>query len=124
MRHRDNLGNPMNPESQRPIEHQKVIALLKEAQAPPADSETPGIPDELLDRLRGQYGRKPRRAIVEDRPGVWAWLCDWFVQPRLAFAMALVLLCGVSVVMLRSPKPEEELLRGGLPQQTAAPAYW
>jgi hypothetical protein len=126
MRHRDNLGNPMNSESHRPTEHQQVIALLKEAQAPPADSETPSIPDELLDRLRGQYGRAPRRVIVEDKPSVWAWLCELFVQPRLAFAMALVLVCGLATVLLRAPQPQqgEELLRGGQPNQTAALAYW
>ena len=114
----------MNPESKRPVEHQQVIALLKEAQAPPADAETPDIPNELLDRLRGQYGRTPRRAIVEDRPGLWAWLSDWFVQPRLAFAMALVLVFGVTAVVLRSPEREEELMRGGQSPQAAAPAYW
>lgn len=124
MRHRDNPGNPMNSEPNRPAEHQQVIALLKEAQAPPADAETPGIPDELLDRLRGQYGRTPRRAIVEDKPSVWVWLFEVFAQPKLAFAMALVLVCGVTALMLRSPKPEEELLRGGELHQTAAPAYW
>jgi hypothetical protein len=114
----------MNPESHRSPEHQKVIALLKEAQAPPADAETPEIPGELLDRLRGQYGRAPRREIVEDKPGFWALLCDWFVQPKFAFATALVLICGVSAIFLRAPKPETELMRGSQTHQAAAPAYW
>jgi hypothetical protein len=127
MRRRDNPGNAMNPESHRPIERQQVITLLKEAQAPPADSETPDIPDELLDQLRGQYGQAKRRALVEDKPSVWAWLCDLFMQPKFAYAMTLVLVCGVAAVMLRSPKPgdaEGELLRGGQPHQTVAPSYW
>jgi hypothetical protein len=115
----------MNHELHRSPEHQKVIALLKEAQAPPADAETPELPDELLDRLRGQYGRAPRREIVEDKPGFWALLRDWFVQPKFAFATALVLICGISAIFLRAPKPETELMRGGgQVQQSAAPTYW
>jgi hypothetical protein len=115
----------MNPEPNRPAEHRQVIALLKEAQAPPADAETPAIPDELLDRLRGQYGRTPRRAVAEEKPGLWAWLCEWFYQPKFAFAVALVTVCGVTTaVLLRPPDPEVELLRGGEPHQAIAPAYW
>jgi hypothetical protein len=124
MRRRDNPDNSMNPESNLPAEHQKVIALLREAQAPPPDAETPGIPDELLERLHGQYGRAPRRVIVEEKPSVWAWLWDLFVKPKFAFATAIILLCGVTAVMLRAPQQGEELLRGGQPHQTAAPAYW
>jgi hypothetical protein len=114
----------MKPEPNRPVEHQRVIALLKEAQAPPADAETPAIPDEILDRLRGQYGRAPRRAVVADKPGLWAWLCDVFIQPKFAFATVLVLACGVAAVMLRSPAPQEELMRGGQVRPAAVPAYW
>lgn len=114
----------MNPAPNRPEEHQRVIALLKEAQAPPADSETPQIPAEVLDRLRGQYGRTPRRALVEQKPSFWAWLSDLFVQPKLALAMALVLVCGVAMLMFRSPNAEPEILRGGQVQPKAAPVYW
>jgi hypothetical protein len=124
MRHRDTPCNPMKLESNRPIEHQQVIALLKEAQQPPADTETPGIPDEVLDRLRGQYGRAPRRAIVEDKPSVWAWISELFVQPKFAFATAIVLVCCVTAVMLRPPAQDEDLMRGGQIRQAAVPAYW
>ena len=114
----------MNLEPHRPIEHQRVIALLKEAQPPPADAETPSLPDEVLDRLRGQYGRAPRRAIVEDRPSVWAVLLSLFVQPKFAFATAVLLLCGVTALVLRAPTEDGELMRGGQTRTAAVPAYW
>ena len=120
---RDNPGNTMNPEPHRPIEHQRVIALLKEAQQPPEDAETPSIPDELLERLRGQYGRAPRRAIVEDKPSVWDFLSQFLLQPKFAFA-AVLILCGITAVMMQSPTQEEDTMRGGKVRPAAAPAYW
>lgn len=121
----------MNLEPHRPVEHQQVIALLKEAKEPPADADTPGIPDEVLERLRGQYGRAKRRVIVEEKPGFWAAFLDLFVQPKFAFATALVLLCGVAVFMLQSPAPENkamtsvtDMMRGGKSITAALPCYW
>lgn len=114
----------MNLEPNRRIEHQQVISLLKAAQEPPADADTPDLPAEVLESLRGQYGHAPRRAIVEDQPSVWEWLCDWLIQPRLAFAVALALLCGTTAVMLRPSDSGEDLLRGGQTTPAIAPAYW
>ncbi len=121
----------MNPEPHRPIEHQRVIALLKEAQQPPEDAETPSIPDELLERLRGQYGRAPRRAIVEDKPSVWDFLSQFLLQPKFAFA-AVLILCGITAVMMQSPTQEGGLVthsdadvtRGGKTAPQVIPAYW
>ena len=114
----------MNLEPKRRIEHQQVIALLKEAKEPPADAETPNIPDEILERLRGQYGRTVRRAIVEEKPGFWASFLEMLVQPKFAFAAALVLLCGVSALVLRPSGSNEDLMRGGQVRPAAIPAYW
>lgn len=124
MRGRDIPGHNMNPEPHRPIEHERVIALLKEVQAPPADAETPAIPDELIERLRGQYGRAQRRAIVEEKPSFLASLIALFAQPKFAFAMVLVLLGGVTVFTLRSPTPQDEVMRGGQVRPAALPTYW
>ena len=125
MRGRDIPGHTMNLEPHRPTDHERVIALLKEVQAPPADAETPAIPDELIERLRGQYGRAPRRAILEDKPSFLASLLALFAQPKFAFATVLVLLGGITVFTLRSPTQQgDEVMRGGQVRSVTLPTYW
>lgn len=114
----------MNLDPNRRIEHEQVISLLKAAQEPPADADTPDLPAEVLESLRGQYGRTQRRPVVEDEPSVWSWLCDWLIQPRLAFGIALALLCGITALMLRPSDSKEDLLRGGHTAPAIAQAYW
>lgn len=122
----------MNPEPQRSLDHQRVIALLQEAQPPPSDAETPNIPEDILERLRGQYGRAPRRVITDDTPSVWAWIRELLNQPRFAFAAAVLLSCAVAGIVLPtlpsestpSPSPPTALMRGGRDRPAAVPVYW
>lgn len=125
---RDLPLKPMNHEPERPTDHQRLIALMQESKAPPADAETPPIPAELLERLHERYGNsepvRHREIVAEDETGFWSQFMALLNQPRFAISFAAVLLLiGACVFMLPST-PDDDLMRGNDSKPVALPVYW
>lgn len=123
------------------VEHQRLIAVMQTAKPPPADADTPVIPDELLRRLREQYGQASApismMRLVEKEDGdatesaparsttFWSRLNKtWHSSAGIALAASIVLLCVAVSIILPKQQHDEDLVRG---QTIAAPqvkTYW
>lgn len=125
---RDLPFNPMNHEPERPADHQRLIALLQESKAPPADAETPPIPAEMLERLNERYGStepvRRRENVPEQESGFWSQLMALLVQPKFAFSVAALLLIAGLAVFMQPSTPEDDLVRGTNSKPGTLPVYW
>ncbi len=117
----------MHNQPERPDHQARLIAVMQESNVPPADADSPPIPEDVLQSLEERYGSTVpvrRREVVAEKPSFWAQLVALFTQPQFAMACAtLLLLIGISVFILPS-KPDENLTRGDDPTPTTLPVYW
>lgn len=105
--------------TERPVAHQRLIALMQAAKPPAPDADTPAIPDEVLRRLREQYGRAPTRTV-----SLWTRVRQQLHSPQLALAACLVVLGVVVTVMLPHDQYNDNVTRGETSSTFTAPAYW
>ncbi len=144
--------NAPDPSSnERPANHQHLIAMMKEFTPPPADADTPEIPDDLLRRLREQYdqtadGSKVQPIIPMELPAEIEEGESETVQGRVStadrvtatmpsrvrrpfptttFAIAAgALILGLIAALWHSPSSQDDLLRGGTTKPGEVAAYW
>lgn len=134
-----------------PVSHQRLIAMMQSVTPPPDDGGTPPIPDELLRRLREQYGMSSQHAMqlqaIERDPAevtaspptddtaalpprrsgsFWGRLCPRTCPSQLALAASCLLLGLIVSIML--PQNREKLILGesrGIEHHTVAVTdYW
>jgi hypothetical protein len=124
--------NPSDPTHLRPEEHERLIAKMQEFKPPPADAETPALPDDLLRRLQDKYNTAGTAEVVTQTPQE---LPDEVQKPKLpdvqpfrfsrqiAVAAAVVLFGSLAVMMLQPERPEE-IMRGGGTAPAVVQVYW
>lgn len=97
------------PQAQRDL-----LALLSEQTPPPADADSPPMPSDLLDRLRGHYGSEMEEAAAENiftaprrapaAPGFMERLRKLFSVPAFQWGgLATACLAVVAGVLLMRP---------------------
>jgi hypothetical protein len=109
--------------------HQSIIRMMGDSKPPPADEDTPEIPEELLKRLKEKYGSKVEPIIPFElpqkkeadapRPTIMGKARRIFFQPKFAVAASLVLL-GSIAALWQTP----ELMRGSAKQPSSLQSYW
>jgi hypothetical protein len=123
-----------------PTSHQSLIAIMQSATPPPDDGHTPAIPDELLRRLREQYGQASGSvsglrllesdldAVTEGTPArsgsFWSGIRSLARSPQLALAASIIILGVVAGIMLPHDETTEDVMRGAETAPGAVPAYW
>lgn len=105
--------------TERLLGHQHLIAMMQATKPPAPDADTPAIPDEVLRRLREQYGRAPVRTV-----SLWTRVRQQMHSPQLALAACLLVLGVVVTVMLPHDQYNDDIMRGETSSSCTAPAYW
>ncbi|WP_411846139.1 hypothetical protein AAFN60_00080 [Roseibacillus persicicus] len=103
----------ISPQDETPEELRGITEILEKSLQPHPQEEVPPMPDDLRERLRGQYGDQQAASEVK-APGLWAQLKSLFAQPAFSGALAALVLVGVLMSLLLKPDPagEAEQMRG------------
>ena len=114
------MNQSANP-PERPASHQRIIALMQSAAPPPADDETPALPDELLRRLQEKFGstsEQPRHTSL------WTRFRESPNTKYLALAACLLLVGIITSRTVQENGTETITWRGNHEQPKELPSYW
>ncbi|MDP0491236.1 MAG: hypothetical protein Q7Q71_09335 [Verrucomicrobiota bacterium JB023] len=78
-----------------PEDLKAMKSMLEQSLQPPAGEDVPPLPEDLRERLLGQYGPMQSRAAATAKPSFWSALGQLFAQPAFSGALAAVVLLAV-----------------------------
>lgn len=106
-----------SPPDETPADLKGITEVLEKSLRPGQEEDIPPLPDDLRDRLKGQYGEQvaPARVAESPRESVWERLTSLFAQPAFVGSLAaLVLVAVLTSLLMRSGESESgEVMRGG-----------
>lgn len=103
------------PQEDTPAELKGITEVLQKSLRPEKDENIPPMPEDLRDRLKGQYGDTSAIIAEESEEGWSNRLMSLFAQPAFVGSLAALVLVAVLISLLVRPNPKDstEVMRGG-----------